>query len=132
MSVPFYDTSSMWGPQGDPNAERPRLKPGDRLSDGRVFMGDNPEAVLLAELARIEEKIRPLDEQRQALLNRLHDLAPQKYKASGDPLGRLSPQGDGPVVTAVTEETPAAAAPAATAPARSAPARKKAAAHAKN
>lgn len=127
MTIPFYDSSSMWGPQGDPNKERPRLKPGDRLSDGRIFRGDNPEAALLAELARVEEKIRPLGEQRQALLAKLHDLAPEKYKASGDPLGRLSPQGDGQVVTAVTEETPAA-----TAPAKSAPAKKKAAAHAKS
>lgn len=81
MTIPFYDSSSMWGPQGDPNAERPRLKPGDRLTDGRVFIGDNPEAVLLAELARVEDALRPLDAKRSELLAKLHELAPEKYPA---------------------------------------------------
>ncbi len=33
------------------------LKPGDRLTDGRIFIGDNPEAVLLAELARVDKQV---------------------------------------------------------------------------
>jgi hypothetical protein len=96
--LPYYSDATMWGPQGDPNKERPRLKPGDRLSDGRVFMGDNPEAVLLAELARVEDALRPLDAQRNELLAKLHELDPQKYS---------------PVVTGVEAET--ASLPAATA-----------------
>ncbi|MCL4299542.1 MAG: hypothetical protein KJ077_27650 [Anaerolineae bacterium] len=79
--LPYYSDATMWGPQGDPNKERPRLKPGDRLTDGRVFMGDNPEAVLLAELARVEDVLRPLDERRRELLAKLHELAPEKYPA---------------------------------------------------
>lgn len=79
--LPYYSDATMWGPQGDPNKERPRLKPGDRLTDGRTFMGDNPEAVLLAELARVEDALRPLDAQRNELLAKLHELDPQKYGA---------------------------------------------------
>jgi hypothetical protein len=88
--LPYYSDATMWGPQGDPNAERPRLKPGDRLTDGRVFMGDNPEAVLLAELVRVEDALRPLEVKRDELLAKLHELDPQKY---------------GEVITSVTAET---------------------------
>lgn len=90
--LPYYSDATMWGPQGDPNAERPRLKPGDRLTDGRVFMGDNPEAVLLAELARVEDVLRPLEAKRDELLAKLHELDPQKY---------------GETITSVTAETSA-------------------------
>jgi hypothetical protein len=97
--LPYYSDATMWGPQGDPNKERPRLKPGDRLTDGRIFMGDNPEAVLLAELARVEDALRPLDAKRNELLAKLHELDPQKY---------------GEVMTAAVADTtpPPAAAPA--------------------
>lgn len=77
--LPYYSDATMWGPQGDPNQERPRLKPGDRLTDGRVFMGDNPEMVLLAELNRLEDALRPLAEQHASLLAKLHELDPKKY-----------------------------------------------------
>lgn len=102
--LPYYSDATMWGPQGDPNKERPRLKPGDRLTDGRIFMGDNPEAVLLAELARVEDELRPLDERRQELLAKLHELDPDKY-------GEVIPAEAGvtvPVETAPAKKTAAA------------------------
>lgn len=77
--LPHYNDATIWGPQGDPNKERPRLKPGDRLTDGRVFMGDNPEAVLLVELGRVEDALRPLLEKQSELLAKLHEVAPDKY-----------------------------------------------------
>ncbi len=78
----------MWGPQ--PDKERKRLKPGDRLADGRTFMGSDPVAVLEAELERILLQLNPLEAQRDELLTRLHELAPEKY---------------GPVIQAVEAET---------------------------
>ncbi len=95
--LPYYSDATMWGPQGDPNKERPRLKPGDRMADGRIFMGDNPEQVLLAELERVQDQLRPLETQRDELLRRLAELNPAKY---------------GQVITGVEEEmTPSATTP---------------------
>lgn len=85
--LPYYSDATMWGPQGDPNQERPRLKPGDRLTDGRVFIGDNPEAVLLAELARVEDALRPLEARRIELLAKLHELNSEKY---GEVIGSVT------------------------------------------
>jgi hypothetical protein len=77
--LPFYNDATMWGPQGDPNKERPRLKPGDRLSDGRVFMGDDPTAVLEAALQWVLAEMKPLEAKRDELLAKLHEVAPEKY-----------------------------------------------------
>jgi hypothetical protein len=77
--LPYYSDATMWGPQGDPNKERNRLKPGDRLADGRIYMGNDPEALLLTELERVSLELRPLEEQRNQLLRKLHELNPEKY-----------------------------------------------------
>ncbi|MBE7473136.1 MAG: hypothetical protein DPW09_36165 [Anaerolineae bacterium] len=77
--LPFYSDQTMWGPQGDPTKERPRLKPGDRMADGSIFMGDSPELVLLSELARVEDALRPLDARRNELLAKLAEVNPEKY-----------------------------------------------------
>lgn len=77
--LPYYNDATMWGPQGDPNKERPRLKPGDRLADGKVFMGDSPEAVLLAELERVDDALKPLLQEQTDIMRKLHELDPEKY-----------------------------------------------------
>jgi hypothetical protein len=61
--------------------------------------------VLLAELARVEDALRPLDAQRNELLAKLHELDPQKYPSTSS--GQA-------VVTAAEAETvpPLAVAPA--------------------
>ncbi|MBE7474321.1 MAG: hypothetical protein HS114_34760 [Anaerolineales bacterium] len=92
--LPFYSDQTMWGPQGDPNKERPRLKPGDRMADGTIFMGDSPELVLLAELARVEDALRPLDAKRAELLVKLAEVNPEKYGQ--------------PIIGVATETEPAA------------------------
>jgi hypothetical protein len=67
----------MWGPQ--PEKERKQLKPGDRLADGRIFMGNDPTAVLEAQLERVLLELKPLEAQRDELLARLAEVAPEKY-----------------------------------------------------
>lgn len=69
----------MWGPQGDPNKERPRLKPGDRLADGSVFLGNDPTSVLEMRLKQILMAMQPLEAQRDELLAKLAEVAPEKY-----------------------------------------------------
>jgi hypothetical protein len=72
-----YADSTMWGPQ--PDKERKRLQPGDRMTDGRVFMGDDPAAVLEAALERVMLELKPLEAQRDELLAKLAQVAPDKY-----------------------------------------------------
>lgn len=82
--LPYYSDATMWGPQGDPNKERARLKPGDRMADGRIFMGDDPTAVLEAALEQVLTELQPLEAKRDELLAKLHEVAPEKYSASED------------------------------------------------
>ncbi len=77
--LPYYSDATMWGPQGDPNKDRPRLKPGDRMADGRIFMGDDPTAVLEAALEQVLTELKPLEAKRDELLTKLHEVAPEKY-----------------------------------------------------
>jgi hypothetical protein len=74
--IPYAD-ATMWGPQ--PEKERKQLKPGDRLADGRVFMGNDPTAVLEAALERVMLELKPLEAQRDELLAKLAQVAPDKY-----------------------------------------------------
>lgn len=78
MDIPYGD-ATMWGPQ--PEKARKRLKPGDRMADGRVFMGDNPAAVLETALERVLLEMKPLEAKRDELLVRLAEVAPEKYGA---------------------------------------------------
>jgi hypothetical protein len=74
--IPYAD-ATMWGPQ--PEKERKQLKPGDRLADGRIFMGDDPTAVLETALERVLLELKPLEAQRDELLAKLAQVAPDKY-----------------------------------------------------
>jgi hypothetical protein len=74
--IPYAD-ATMWGPQ--PEKERKQLKPGDRLADGRVFMGNDPTAVLEAALERVMLELKPLEAQRDELLVKPAQVAPDKY-----------------------------------------------------
>lgn len=88
-----YAESTMWGPQ--PEKERKRLKPGDRMADGRIFMGDNPTAVLQAQLEQVQLELAPLEAKRDELLAKLAELqqlaataAQQETPAPGAPKAR--------------------------------------------
>ncbi len=89
-----YGKATMWGPQ--PDKEPKKLKPGDRLSDGRVFMGDDPTAVLEAALERVNLALEPLLGQQRELLARLAEAAPERYGKAPREIGEIGEDSPAP------------------------------------